>query len=107
MINQSILQVLFHEEMKIAKVIPIYKCEDEQLVTNYRRISILPFSSKVFEKIISNYIIKFMEENKLFGCNQFGLKKKTFYQPCNHHSSRKGIKGIKHWENRCGCIFGL
>ena len=50
LINQSILQGVFPEEMKIAKVIPIYKCEDEQLVTNYRPISILPFFSKVFGK---------------------------------------------------------
>ena len=75
LINQSILQGLFPEEMKIAKVIPIYKCEDEQLVTNYRPISILPFFSQVFEKIIYNYIIEFMEENKLFDCNQFGFRK--------------------------------
>ena len=43
LINQSVLQSMFPEEMKIAKVIPIYKCEDEQLVTNYRPISILAF----------------------------------------------------------------
>ena len=64
--------------MKIAKVIPIYKCEDEQLVTNYRPISILPCFSKVFEKIISNYIIEFMEENKMFDCNKFGFRKQHF-----------------------------
>ena len=55
LINQSILQGVFHEEMKIAKVIPIYKCEDEQLVSNYRPKSILQFFSKVFEKIWKMY----------------------------------------------------
>ena len=64
LINQSIQQGLFPKEMKIDKVIPIYKCEDEQLVTNYIPISIL-----------SNYIIEFMEENKLIDCNQFGFQK--------------------------------
>ena len=59
LINQSILQGLFPEEMKIDKVIPIYKCEDEQLVTNYIPLSILPFFSKVFEQIITNFIIEF------------------------------------------------
>ena len=42
-INQSILQGYFPEEFKLAKVIPIYKSEDEQLVQNYRPISILQF----------------------------------------------------------------
>ena len=59
LINQSIL------ELKLAKVLPIYKSEDEQLVQNYGPILIIPFFSKVFEKM-SNYIIEFMEENELF-----------------------------------------
>ena len=53
MINQSILQGYFPKELKLAKVLPIYKSEDEQLVRNYRPISILPF----FLKIMSNYTI--------------------------------------------------
>ena len=36
MINQSILQGYFPEELKLAKVLLIYKSEDEQLVQNYR-----------------------------------------------------------------------
>ena len=75
LINQSISQGLFSEKMKLAKILPIYKSEDEQLVNNYRPISIVPFFSKVFEKIISKYIIEFMDENKLFYCNQFGFRK--------------------------------
>ena len=57
--------------MKLAKMLPIYKSEDEQLVANYRPISSLP----VFEKIISKYIIECMDEYKLFYCNQFGCRK--------------------------------
>ena len=66
LINQSISQGIFPEELKLAKVLPIFKCEDEQLVQNYRPISILPFFSKVFEKITSKYIIEFMEETNCF-----------------------------------------
>ena len=40
-INQSILQGYFPKELKMAKVLPIYESEDEQLVQNYRPISIL------------------------------------------------------------------
>ena len=57
--------------MKLAKMLPIYKSEDEQLVANYRPISSLP----VFEKKKSKYIIEFMDENNLFYCNQFGCRK--------------------------------
>ena len=75
LINQSISQGLFPEEMKLAKILPIYKSGDEQLVNNYRSISILHIFSKIFEKIISKYIMEFMDENKLFYGNQFGFRK--------------------------------
>ena len=61
--------------MKLAKILPIYKSDDEQLVNNYRPISILPFFAKIFEKFISKYIIEFMDENILFYGNQFGFRK--------------------------------
>ena len=80
LINQSISQGLFPEEMKLARILPIYKSEDEQLVTNYRPISMLPVFKKYLKKIIAKYIIEFMDENKLFYCNQFGFCKQHVMQ---------------------------
>ena len=37
---------------KLAKVTPIYKKDDKQLITNYRPISLLPIWGKILEKII-------------------------------------------------------
>ena len=68
LINQSISQGIFPIELKFGKVLPIFEYEDEQLVQNYRPISI-------FENIVSNYIIEFMKKNELFYKNQFGLRK--------------------------------
>ena len=46
LINKSILQGHFPKELKLAKVLPIFKSEDEELVQNYSPISsILPFFS--------------------------------------------------------------
>ena len=42
----SIYQGTFPESLKTARVIPIFKGENEQLVHNYRPISVLPFYSK-------------------------------------------------------------
>ena len=75
LINESIAQGKFPNELKLAKVLPIYKNEDEQMIQNYRPISILPFFSKIFEKIISIYNTDFIEDNGLFYCNQFGFRK--------------------------------
>ena len=46
----SIVQGDFPDTLKIAKVIPICKGDDEQMVQNYRPISILPFFSKILKK---------------------------------------------------------
>ena len=54
---------------------PIYKNDNEQLIQNYRPISVLPFFSKIFEQIVSLYIIDYLEDNNLFYSNQFGFRK--------------------------------
>ena len=41
MFNQSISQGRFPDKMELAKVVPLYKCKDMELVINYRCISLL------------------------------------------------------------------
>ncbi len=48
MINTGIIP----DMLKIAKIVPIYKKDDETQFTNYRPISLLPTISKIFETII-------------------------------------------------------
>ena len=106
-INMSIREGIVHEELKLAKVIPIYKGEDDQLIQNYRPISVLPFFSKIFEKIIFINVIEFLNENKLFYDCQFRfryfwIKKKAFdtvdHNILLHKIEKNGIKGnILHW----------
>ena len=75
LINLSINQGIFPSELTIAKVIPIYKSDDKQLIQNYRPISVLPFFSKFFEKIISNHLLNCIESNNILYDNQFGFRK--------------------------------
>ena len=44
-INLSLNSGQFPSQLKIAKIIPIYKSSDKQEVCNYRPISVLPFFS--------------------------------------------------------------
>ena len=47
LVNLSIRQGTFPNKLKLAKVIPIFKSTNEQLINNYRPISVLPFISKI------------------------------------------------------------
>ena len=49
-INQMITSGIFPDDLKIAKIIPLYKKGDS--ITNYRPISLLPTLSKIFEHVI-------------------------------------------------------
>lgn len=73
-INQMITTGIFPDKLKIAKVIPIYKKDDETLFTNYRPISILPSLSKIFEKVIYKQLYAFFQEKNLFYNAQYGFR---------------------------------
>ena len=47
--KMSLKQGLFPANLKIAKVIPLFKSEESEFVDNYRPISILPAFSKILE----------------------------------------------------------
>ena len=73
--NLSLSQGIFPDELKKAKVIPLYKANDPMLFNNYRPISLLPLFSKVLERIMYNRILKFINKHKLLYRCQFGFRK--------------------------------
>ena len=76
MINLSIVQGHFPDEMKLAKLLPIYKSENEQFVQNYGFISVLPYFSKIYKKKdIYNHTIDYIDENETLYDKQFGFRK--------------------------------
>ena len=52
---------IFPEQLKISKVVPIYKANDQKRLTNYRPIALLSSITKIFEHAIieqlSNYFL--------------------------------------------------
>ena len=61
--------------MKIARVTPVFKSGDTSLMTNYRPISVFPCFSKMLERIMYNKLYKYLTENNLLYCQQFGFQK--------------------------------
>jgi len=74
-INQSLRTGIFPENLKIAKIIPVYKKEDKTSFNNYRPISILPAISKVFETIMYKQLYSYLEKYKLLFDKQYGFRK--------------------------------
>ena len=62
-------------KLKIAKVIPLYKTKDPALFSNYRPISLLPFFSKILERLMHNRLYNFLTEHNILAMNQFGFRK--------------------------------
>ena len=65
-INQSFQSGIFPDQLKIAKVIPIFKKDNSAKLDKYRPIYILTAISKVFEQIIFNQLQEHFITNKLF-----------------------------------------
>lgn len=61
--------------MKKAIIIPIFKAGNKEEPSNYRPISILPLLSKIFEKLVLNRMIGFLEKHKIVSKYQYGFQK--------------------------------
>ena len=61
--QRCINSIVFPDSWKKSNTVPIQKKNDEQLINNYRPVSLLPICSKTFERIIFNSIFQFIEEN--------------------------------------------
>ena len=75
LINQSIITGTFPNELKKAKITPIFKKGDRENMANYRPVSILPSVSKVFEKILHYQLYNYFSNNNLLIKNQYGFRK--------------------------------
>ena len=75
MINLSLSQGVFPDEMKLANIIPLFKAEDPMLFNNYRPVSLLSIFSKLYEKVMYKRLMDFLEEQKILYNKQFGFRK--------------------------------
>ena len=89
-INLSIIHGIVPDELKIARVVPIFKSGDKALFSNYRPISVLPCFSKFLERIIYNRIINYLNDFNVLCDNQHGFRKNrslALFDLCDKSSS--------------------
>ena len=75
LINYSLKTGVFPSELKLARMVPIFKAGDSSALTNYRPISVLTFFAKVFEKIVYNKLLNFISDNNILYDHQYGFRK--------------------------------
>ena len=65
----------FPSKLKISKITPIFKSEDETDASNYRPISLLSSFNRIFEKLLYYRMKDFIDKNKLIHSFQYGFRK--------------------------------
>ena len=73
-INKSFQTGIVPKNMKVAKIIPIYKAKEKTIMGNYRPISLLPSASKILEKAVHHRLYDYCK-NILFD-DQYGFRPK-------------------------------
>ena len=77
LINLSFATGIYPDNLKIAKVIPIFKNKGDQLiVSNYRPISLLSNVNKIFEKLVYSRLYSFLNLHNCIYELQFGFRAK-------------------------------
>ena len=73
-LNTSVSLGAYPKKLKISKIIPIYKADDETDPSNYRPISLLSNFNRIFEKIMYNRMRDFIEKHSLLYSSQHGFR---------------------------------
>ena len=76
LINNLLSEGIFLNALK-AKIIQIFKSGDSNSTVNYRPISMLPFLSKIFEKLMCARLDSYLKSNNILCTNQFGFHKNS------------------------------
>jgi hypothetical protein len=74
--NLSFSQGHVPKQLKISKVIPIYKKKEKSLPGNYRPISLLSIFDKLLEKLMYKRLYSFLTKHNLLYDYQFGFRSK-------------------------------
>ena len=84
--NLSLASGSYPDNLKIAKVIPIFKSGAPTSVNNYRPISILSTINKIFEKLLYSRLIKYIDKFQILYKYQYGFRKTPLNRSCSHRT---------------------
>ena len=80
--NSSLSSGIVPDQMKIARVVPLFKTGDLSLFTNCRPVSVLTAFSKFLERTVYNRLINFLNKFNILSNNRYGFGKKNHSTVC-------------------------
>ena len=90
MFNKSLIDCVYPNQFKTAKVIPLFKSGNKDDPSNFRPISILPSVSKILERLVCNQLKSYMKENNVLCDEQSGFRQ-------NHSTVTSLLKVTDDW----------
>ena len=90
LINKSIVTGKFPDQLKLAKVFPIYKSGSKSDPCNYRPVSILPIISKISERHVNKHLMAYLNKYRLIHESLSGFRQK-------HSCQTALVKLIDQW----------
>ena len=101
--NLAFTTGIYPNDLKIAKVLPLFKKGDRSLPENYRPISLLPCVNKLLEKCIDKRVRKYLTNNNVFYEYQFGFRKGY----STVHALLETVNTIRNYLNNGENVLGL
>jgi len=101
--NLSVQTGIFPNNLKIAKVTPIFKSGDCTLASNYRPISNLSDLSKIFEKCMHSKVLSYITSNNIINRQQFGFQ----HNSCTSDAILEYLDGVYRELNRKRSIMSV
>ena len=84
-INLSLNQGVVPDDLKSARVVPLFKKNDKTEVGNYRPVSTLTIISKVFERFVYDQFESYLDQKKLLYTFQSGFRSRYSTDTCLTH----------------------
>lgn len=103
-LNRCLAEGVFPKCLKKSVIVPIFKSGNKDDASNYRPIAMLPILSKIFERIINNNLIKFLEDKNILSKNQYGFRKGISTTDCLHSFSEFIVDKLDN-KKKCLTIF--